>query len=81
METQYTYIDAFNELQQIVADIEIGEVNVDDLAAKIKRASELISICKAKLVASEEEVDRLLSQLQAENANANENVENTEEEE
>ncbi|HLS38818.1 MAG TPA: exodeoxyribonuclease VII small subunit [Sphingobacterium bovisgrunnientis] len=81
MEAQYTYIDAFNELQQIVADIEIGEVNVDDLAAKIKRASELISICKAKLVASEEEVDRLLSQLQAENANANENVENTEEEE
>lgn len=81
MEAQYTYIDAFSELQQIVADIEIGEVNVDDLAAKIKRASELISICKAKLVASEEEVDRLLSQLQAENANANENVENTEEEE
>jgi len=81
MEAQYTYINAFNELQQIVADIEIGEVNVDDLAAKIKRASELISICKAKLVASEEEVDRLLSQLQAENANANENVENTEEEE
>lgn len=81
MEAQYTYIDAFSELQQIVADIETGEVNVDDLAAKIKRASELISICKAKLVASEEEVDRLLSQLQAENANANENVENTEEEE
>lgn len=66
MEAQYTYIDAFNELQQIVADIEIGEVNVDDLAAKIKRASELISICKAKLVASEEEVDRLLRNLSSE---------------
>ena len=66
METQYTYIDAFNELQQIVADIETGEVNVDDLAAKIKRASELISICKAKLVASEEEVDRLLRNLSSE---------------
>jgi len=66
MEIQYTYIDAFKELQQIVADIEIGEVNVDDLAAKIKRASELISICKAKLVASEEEVDRLLRNLSSE---------------
>lgn len=63
MEPKYTYIDAFNELQQIVADIESGEINVDELAEKIKRASELITICKAKLVASEEEVDRLLSQL------------------
>lgn len=64
METNYTYIDAFNELQQIVSDIEAGDVNVDELATKIKRASELISVCKAKLVDSEEEVDRLLSQLQ-----------------
>lgn len=66
METNYTYIDAFNQLQQIVADIEIGDVNVDELASKIKRASELIAVCKAKLVASEEEVERLLSQLSAE---------------
>ncbi|MCA5006688.1 exodeoxyribonuclease VII small subunit [Sphingobacterium bovistauri] len=63
MEPNYTYIDAFNELQQIVSDIEVGDVNVDELASKIKRASELIAVCKAKLVASEEEVDRLLSQL------------------
>lgn len=66
MESNYTYIDAFNELQQIVADIEIGDVNVDELASKIKRASELIAVCKAKLVASEEEVERLLSQLSTE---------------
>ena len=66
MESNYTYIDAFNELQQIVADIEIGDVNVDELASKIKRASELITVCKAKLVASEEEVERLLKQLNIE---------------
>ncbi|WP_159636546.1 exodeoxyribonuclease VII small subunit [Sphingobacterium composti Ten et al. 2007 non Yoo et al. 2007] len=66
MESNYTYIDAFNELQQIVTDIETGEINVDDLASKIKRASELIAVCKAKLVASEEEVDRLLMQLNVE---------------
>jgi len=66
MESNYTYIDAFNELQQIVTDIEIGDVNVDELASKIQRASELITVCKAKLVASEEEVERLLSQLSTE---------------
>ena len=66
MESNYTYIDAFNELQQIVSHIEAGDVNVDELAQKIKRASELIAVCKAKLVASEEEVDRLLNQLNTE---------------
>lgn len=76
MESNYTYIDAFNELQQIVSDIEVGEVNVDELASKIKRASELIAVCKAKLVASEEEVDKLLSQLTVESTA----LENTEEE-
>lgn len=76
MESNYTYIDAFNELQQIVSDIEVGEVNVDELASKIKRASELIAVCKAKLVASEEEVDKLLSQLTVESTAP----ENTEEE-
>ena len=71
MESNYSYIDAFNELQQIVSDIEAGDVNVDELAVKIKRASELIAVCKAKLVASEEEVDRLLSQLTAETSDEN----------
>ena len=75
MESNYTYIDAFNELQQIVSDIETGEVNVDELAQKIKRASELIAVCKAKLVASEEEVDRLLNQLTTETEEENPHAE------
>lgn len=64
MESSYNYIDAFNELQQIVSEIETGDVNVDELAHKIKRASQLIQICKAKLTSSEEEVNTLLSRLQ-----------------
>lgn len=64
MEAKLTYIDAFNELQQIVQEIEKGDVGVDDLSAKIKRASQLIQVCKAKLTASEEEVKLLLDKLQ-----------------
>lgn len=64
MESNYTYSDAFNELQQIVSEIETGDVNVDELADKIKRASQLIHICKSKLTASEEEVNTLLAKLQ-----------------
>ena len=62
-ETNFTYIDAFNELQQIVSEIELGEVNVDELGKKILRASQLIAVCKAKLTASEQEVNQILSKL------------------
>ncbi len=63
MEQKYTYVDALHELQAIVKEIEIGDVTVDELAEKIHKASQLIAICKAKLTASEEEVDQLLKQL------------------
>lgn len=79
MEAKLTYIDAYDELQQIVKEIELGAINVDDLALKISRAAQLISICKAKLVASEEEVEKLLQQLSQEKEVSNENMGNEEE--
>ena len=63
MEDTYTYNDAFEELQTIVSEIESGYINVDDLTEKIRRASQLISVCKAKLTSSEEEVEKLLAKL------------------
>lgn len=72
MELKYTYNDAFHELQQIVSEIESGEINVDDLAEKISRASELIAICKAKLTASEEDVESLLKKLTVESQSSSE---------
>ena len=63
METTYSYQEAFEELQDIVADIESGQTNVDELSSKIQRASQLIAICKAKLGASEAEVEKLLHKL------------------
>lgn len=65
MTNKVSYNDAFQELQLIVSQIETGEINVDDLTDKISRASELITVCKAKLTASEEEVEKLLAKLQA----------------
>lgn len=70
MENNYTYEDAFAELQQIVGDIESGDINVDELSAKISRASSLITICKAKLTATEEEVEKLLAKLYEEQKSA-----------
>jgi exodeoxyribonuclease VII small subunit len=57
------YTDAFAELQQIVEDIENGEISVDELSEKVKRATVLIRICKTKLTSTEEDVNNILKDL------------------
>jgi thioredoxin 1 len=57
MENQMNYTDAFEELQQIVEHMENGEITVDELSLKVKRAAELIKICKQKLTTTEEDVN------------------------
>ena len=64
MSKEIKYTEAFDELQQIVADIEDGEISVDELSIKVKRASELIKICKTKLVSTEEDVNQILKELE-----------------
>ncbi len=64
MSKQLTYTEAFDELQQIVRDIEEGEIGVDQLSAKVKRASELIRICKNKLSSTEGDVNKILEELE-----------------
>ena len=59
----YTYKEAFEELQLIVSEIESGQTPVDELTEKIQRAAQLIAVCKAKLSASETEVEKLLAKL------------------
>jgi len=64
MEKEINYTAAFEELQQIVGDIEEGEISVDELSIKVKRASELIKICKNKLTSTEEDVNQILKELE-----------------
>ncbi|WP_257670747.1 exodeoxyribonuclease VII small subunit [Parapedobacter tibetensis] len=75
MSEQYTYTEAFEELQAIVMEIEHGEISIDELSDKVKRASLLISICKTKLTATEEDVNAILASL-ADSHAAEENPEN-----
>ncbi len=63
MNKDYTYTDAFEELQTIVSEIEQGEISIDELSEKVKRAALLIKVCKAKLTATEEEVNHILADL------------------
>lgn len=65
MKDKVTYTDAFDELQTIVTEIEAGEISVDELSEKVKRAAELIRICKAKLTSTEEDVNMILKELES----------------
>ena len=59
------YTKAFEELQQIVQEIEQGEISVDELSQKVKRAATLIKICKDKLSSTEEDVSIILKELES----------------
>lgn len=64
MSEEINYTAAFEELQQIVRDMEDGEITVDELSLKVKRATELIKICKKKLTSTEEDVNQILKELE-----------------
>jgi exodeoxyribonuclease VII small subunit len=55
-----TYTEALNELNEISRAIENESIPVDELATKVKRASELIEICRTKLRTAEEEVKKII---------------------
>ena len=63
MSTQPSYAEAFEELQTIVSQIEEGQISVDELSEKVKRAAFLINICKTKLSSTEEDVNKILKEL------------------
>ena len=65
MSEKINYTDAFEELQGIVSRIEEGEITVDELSEKVKRAAQLIKICKSKLASTEEDVNKILKELDA----------------
>lgn len=64
MKDKMNYTEAFEELQEIVASVEEGEISVDDLSKKVKRAAELIKFCKEKLTSTEEDVNQILKKLE-----------------
>ncbi|GAA3754839.1 exodeoxyribonuclease VII small subunit [Flavobacterium ginsengiterrae] len=60
MEEKLTYEQAWNELTAISKEIENETISVDELAAKVKRASELITFCQGRLKATETEVGKII---------------------
>ena len=62
-ESELTYSQAKQELEEIVSAIESGELDVDALTEKVKRASELIAFCKERLTKTDEELQKILDEI------------------
>ncbi len=59
-----SFNQAVEELEKILEQIEAGELDVDELSGKVKRASELLRLCQSKLRATEEEIDKIIEEME-----------------
>ena len=55
-----SYDEQLKQLEQIVSEIESGQLSIDQLAAKVKTATKLLSDCRKQLTKVETEVTKIL---------------------
>jgi exodeoxyribonuclease VII small subunit len=59
-----TYTEAVTELETILAELENNsEVNMDVIAEKVKRAAVLMELCKKQLHDLDEELEKMMENL------------------
>ena len=57
------YADALAELERILAELEDDAVDVDRLADQVRRAKELIEVCRARIDDARMEVTEVVADL------------------
>ena len=55
------YEEAVSQLEQIVANLEEGGLNIDELSSELKKAQKLIMLCKQRLTMTDEEIQKILN--------------------
>lgn len=58
-----SYKEAITEIEEILRQLESNELDVDELSEKVKRVSILVSLCKDKLHNTEQEIDKILKEM------------------
>ena len=58
--TDFSYDAAMQELQALVGQLQNDQIGVDALAEKVRRAAELIRLCREKLRQTETDVNEAL---------------------
>lgn len=59
MEKNVKYEEAVRRLEEIVAKMENDEYDIDELAANLKTAQQLIKLCRDKLTKTDAEIKKL----------------------
>jgi len=60
---EFSFTEAVIEIEDILKQIESGELDIDKLSVEVKRASELIRQCQKKLRTTEEEINSIFREL------------------
>ncbi len=58
------YTDAVSELEKILAELENNaEIDMEQISEKVKRAAELLDVCKKQLHEIDSELEKMLENL------------------
>ncbi|UCG27745.1 MAG: exodeoxyribonuclease VII small subunit [Bacteroidales bacterium] len=60
---QFRYNKAIEEIEDILGKIETEDLDVDDLTEKVERVAMLIKMCRDKLHATEQAVEKILDEM------------------
>ena len=58
------FSDAMAELESILRRIEGEEIDIDELATELRRATELLEMCRGKIKKAEVEVNQIIESLE-----------------
>ena len=59
------YAEAMAELEEILEELEGDQLDVDVLAERVRRASELIKSCRTRIARAQADVDKIVTDLEA----------------
>ena len=61
MAKKETYAQAVEKLEKIVASLENNEIDIDELAEKLREAQALMAFCREKLANADKEIEKILA--------------------
>lgn len=62
---EFGYADALRELETILNELEKPDVDVDVLASKVERASELIRLCRERINNAQLQIEKAVDGLES----------------
>ena len=60
---KFNYKKSLEEIEEIVNKLETEDVDVDELAEMVKKASQLIKKCKEKLKSTGDDLEKVIDEL------------------